>query len=129
MFRRIAVYPIKEACPLVKQNNSEQNASISVYQWLARTRDRAGDFVILRFRARAEHGKGRLTVGLRLPLIVPREDRGSVAERLRAVSTPHPMMPSRDGMECREYRPLNWFQPGASWQTTEMSDVIIATLK
>jgi hypothetical protein len=109
--------PDNPALHFVKQHNGGGNPSIGVYQWLARTADRAGDFVILRFRARAEHGEGRLIVGPRLSLIVPRDDRSPTAERLRAVSTLHPMMPSHDGMECREYRPLNWFQPGASWQT------------
>lgn len=88
-----------------------------MYQWLARTPDRAGAFVILRFRARAERGEARLAVGPHLPLLIPREDRGSVAERLRAVSTPHPMMAPRNGMEASEYRPLDWVQPEARCRT------------
>jgi serine/threonine protein kinase len=63
--------PEDRALHLVKQSSSEQRATLGVYQWLARTPDRAGTFVILRFRARAERGEGRLLVGPRLPLVLP----------------------------------------------------------
>jgi hypothetical protein len=107
--------PDNPALHLTKQNIARQGVSLGLYQWLARTPDRPGTFVILRFRARAERGEGRFLLGPRLPLIIPQNDRGPVAERLRALSVPHTQLATRDGAEIREYRPLDWIQPGESW--------------
>lgn len=102
---------------LVKHNSSRQAKTLGLYQWLARTPDRPGEIVVFRFRARAERGEGRLLLGPRLPLVIPRDERGADAERLRALSAPHAYLSPRGGVEMREYRPLDWVQPGASWQT------------
>ncbi len=104
------------ALHLVKQNANRQGETLGLYQWLARTPDRPGELVILRFRARAESGQGRLLVGPRLPFIIPREDRSADADRLRALSAPHMYLPPREGADIREYRPLDWVQPGTGWR-------------
>jgi hypothetical protein len=31
------------------------------------------------------------------------------------------MLPPREGIEAREYRPLDWIQPGANWRTYVMA--------
>lgn len=105
------------ALHLVKRNAAGQGAVLGLYQWLARTPDRPGAFVILRFRARAEGGQGRLLLGPRLPLVIPKTERGAAAERLRALSAPHTHLPPREDAEVRELRPLDWLQPGESWRT------------
>jgi hypothetical protein len=109
--------PENSVLHLVKQDSTKQGEQLGLYQWLARTPDRAGTIVIFRFRARADRSEGRLLLGPRLPLFLPQEVRGSVAERLRALSAPHPYLPPREGVEAREFRPLDWVQPGTSWQT------------
>jgi serine/threonine protein kinase len=70
---RIAAPPDRPENPalhLVKRNAAAQGAVLGLYQWLARTPDRSGAFVIFRFRARAEGGQGRLLLGPRLPLVL-----------------------------------------------------------
>lgn len=105
------------ALHLVKQNSNKQGESLGLYQWLARTPDRPGEIVVLRFRARAERGDGRLLLGPRLPVVIPRDDRGPDAERLRALTAPHRFLPVREGEEVREYRPMDWVQPGTDWRS------------
>ncbi len=100
-----------------KENGCRQGETLGLYQWLARTPERPAEIVSLRFHARAQRGDGRLLIGLRLPLVIPRENRSPYAERLHALSAPHLYLPIREGMEVREYRPLDWVQPGASWRT------------
>lgn len=109
--------PQNPALHLTKRNAATQGATLGLYQWMARTPDRPGAFAILRFRARAEQGEGHLLIGPRIPLIIPRNDRGAIAERLRALSTPHLYLPPRDDTDVRELRPLDWVQPGPNWQT------------
>jgi serine/threonine protein kinase len=108
--------PSNPALHLLKSASSNQGETLGIYQWLSRIPDRPGAIVVFRFRARAEHGEGRLLVGPRLPLTIPREEHGPVAERLRALSAPHTFLLARDGIETREYRPLDWVQPTANWQ-------------
>ncbi len=113
--------PENQALHFIKQNISKQGETIGIYQWLARVPDRPGEIVVFRFRARAEHGDGRLLLDPRVPVFLPSDKHDPEAERLRALTAPHPMtrdfQPAREGTEIREFRPLDWVQPGASWRT------------
>ncbi len=109
--------PENPALHLIKQDSSKQGGQLGLYQWLARTPDRPGTLVIFRFRARAQAGDGRLLLGPRLPLTIPRDDGSPAAERLRTLSAPHTQLPPGEGIEAREYRPLDWVQPEANWRT------------
>jgi serine/threonine protein kinase len=117
---------IDVACPpedpknpalLLDKSGSAVAEPLVCYQWIPRLPDPVGSVMVLRFRARSEIEKGRLSIGPTLPLYVPNDDRSSVAEQLRRRSKPHPYLPAKPGMAGREYRLYDWIQPNREWQT------------
>lgn len=109
--------PGNPALHLIKQSPQAKGEWMRLYQWLSRTPERPGRITLFRFSARADKGEGRLLIGPVLPLMIRRDDRGPTAHRLRAVSVPHPHVPSDDVLEARELQPGCWVRPGKEWRT------------
>jgi serine/threonine protein kinase len=101
---------------LLDKSDSTVASPLICYQWIPRLPDRPGSVMVLRFRARSEIEKGRLSVGPTLPLYLPKNDHTPIVEQLRKRSSPHLYMPGRPGMEAREYRLQDWVQPTREWQ-------------
>jgi hypothetical protein len=87
------------------------------YQWLSRIPERAGTVIVMRFRARAEEGDGRIAVRVELPLLLPADAKDDTVERLRSVSAPLTELAHAPGEESRHYKLENWVTPGREWQT------------
>ncbi len=116
---------IDVACPpdrhdnpalLLDKSESTVASPLICYQWIPRLPDPAGRVMVLRFRARAEIEKGRLSVGPTMPVYLPKDDHSPLVEHLRKRSTPHLYLPVRAGIEAREYRLQDWVQPTQEWQ-------------
>jgi hypothetical protein len=104
---------------LVLSNRGEPPYSrpIACKQWLSTQPPREGTVLVLRYRARAEEGDGRLYVGVHHLLAVPAADAGRVAARLRRAAPPHHYVQPPAGEEALDYRLTDWVQPGPDWQT------------
>lgn len=110
--------PGNPALVLTKKNQSEAGREIGCYQWLSRILQLPGTVLVLRYRARAEAGSGgRLTVRVRHPLTIPRDDRSPAAVRLREVSVPFPDMPHPPDSDARCYILQDWVRPTTEWRT------------
>ena len=94
----------------------QSGLDIAAYQWLARVPSREGTVLVLRYRARAEEGVGRLRVGLHLPLHIPKNDQGESAVRLRRVAVPHGLIPDTADENVFDYILDDWVQPGPEWR-------------
>ena len=101
---------------LLHKTDASSVQEIGCYQWLARVPDRPGTVVIMRYKARAEEGEGRLTVRLELPLVLP-VDADEPACRLRELSLPFPVLPHGPTDEPRQYRIADWVTPGRDWRS------------
>jgi hypothetical protein len=117
---------IAVACPpdrpddpalLLDSSGGTAASRLSCYQWLGGLPHPPGSVMVLRYRARAEEGKGRLSVFPSLPLVIPHNDRGALAEELRKRSAAHPYFPPQAGMDIRDYRLEDWVQPTTRWHT------------
>jgi serine/threonine protein kinase len=108
--------PSNAALRLVNADPAQAQQQLACYQWM-KGLPTGGTVHVLRFRARAETEGGNLMLRPDQPFLVPEEDRGPAAHRLRTVGTP--MSPSeRDPMPHRwMYRLQDWVQPTAVWQT------------
>lgn len=108
--------PANPALRLVNMDAAQAQKQLACYQWL-KGLPRDGAVLVLRFRARAESGEGKLVLRPDQPYLVPEEDRGPAALRLRAVGTP--MSPNENDAEPHRwmYRLQDWVQPPATWQT------------
>jgi hypothetical protein len=93
---------------------------LGCYQWLSRIPERAGTVVVLRYRARAEAGEGRLSVRVELPLLLPAAAQDDAVRRLRGLSEPFADLPHGAGEESRRYKLDDWVTPGRDWQTYYM---------
>jgi serine/threonine protein kinase len=102
---------------LLDKSGSSVASPLVCYQWIPRTPEAAGAVMVLRYRARAESGTGRLSVGPTLPLVLPNDDHSPIAEELRKRTFPHLYYPKRPGAEVREYRLLDWVRPTSEWRT------------
>jgi hypothetical protein len=109
--------PGNSALLLVKKDTNNPGRPVGCYQWLARIPARPGVLTVLRYRARAEEGSGRLIVAPRLPLTLPRADHSSLAERLRDLTVPHRELTSKPDADVREYHLLDAVAPEAGWRT------------
>lgn len=109
--------PENPALHLIKQNKTAQRWKFGLKQKLDRVPERPGESVVLRFRARGEHGRGSLLLDTSVPLSIPREDTSPAAERFRAVTASHPRLEPRTKADIREYRPIDWVVPGPMWRT------------
>jgi len=115
---------IEVACPpdrpddpaLLLDKSEGAPAEVMCFQWLRRAPE-PGTVMFLRYRARAEEGTGRLTIGPTMPLYLPNEDRGPLAEALRKRSKSHAYLAPQPGMEAREYRLEDCIQPSPEWRT------------
>ncbi|MDB5309729.1 MAG: stkP 5 [Gemmataceae bacterium] len=73
--------------------------------------------VALRYRARAEAGRAHVQVYLGLPVLIPPEDTGVAATRIRAMDRPLPPEPADPTPDRWWYRIPAWVTPTADWQT------------
>jgi hypothetical protein len=72
---------------------------------------------VLRYRARAEEGTGRLSVGAHLPLHIPKNDMTEQAIQLRKVAPPHSAILETPEEAVFDYVLDDWVQPGSEWRT------------
>jgi hypothetical protein len=101
----------------VRRANAPVGLDISAYQWLARVPNREGTLLVIRYRARAEEGSGRLSVDVHLPLHIPKNDQGEVAARLRKVAAPHGLLQETAEEDALDYVVSDWVQPGSEWRS------------
>jgi hypothetical protein len=101
----------------VRRVDTAFGGDVAAYKWLARTPNREGTLMVIRYRARAEEGVGRLSVSLHLPLYVPKNDQGDLASRLRKLAVPHPVVPETAEEQVLDYAISDWVQPGSEWRT------------
>jgi serine/threonine protein kinase len=109
--------PDRPGLQLIRQANDPVGGDFMAYQWLARVPNRENTLMVLRYRARFEEGTGRLSVGLHLPLHIPKNDQSETAGRLRKSSTVHPEIQSTAEEDVFDYYLGDWVQPDASWHT------------
>jgi hypothetical protein len=109
--------PGNPALRLVRRDPLTQGQEFGCYQWMARVPDREGTVVVLRYRARADDGDGRLAIRAQLPLLLPAGGQDEAVRRLRGVSIPFPDLQHRAGEESRQYRLDDWVTPGREWRT------------
>jgi hypothetical protein len=109
--------PGRSALCFVRNADTPFGLDISAYQWLSRVPNREGTLLVMRYRARAEEGNGRLSLGLHLTLQIPKNDLGETAARLRKIAVPHPSMPDSAEENMLEYVLDDWVQPGSEWRT------------
>ena len=104
---------------VVERNESESVAEeVTCYSRLRSVPDHAGTIAIVRFRTRLAEGKPLISVGLSLPLLIPKDDETADAVCLRRRSVKHPhLQPSDDRAEAWEYRIEDWIEPPDYWQT------------
>jgi hypothetical protein len=107
----------RTALTLVNRAAADSPGAVRCYQWSATLAVRDGTVMVLRYRARAEEGAGRLYVGMHHPVNLPGGEHGPVAERLRQASRPHPYLEDRPGEEELDYQVADWVTPGSEWQT------------
>jgi eukaryotic-like serine/threonine-protein kinase len=105
---------------LEKKNTPSEGQEIGCYQWLSRIPERPGTVVVMRYRARAEEGAGRLSVRLNLSLLLPVGAQDDAALRLRAVSERFGELAHDPDEEPRQYQLDDWVTPGREWQTYYM---------
>jgi hypothetical protein len=105
------------AAALVLTNRGDAAGAVVCYQWFGAMPVRKGGVVVLRYRARAEEGAGRLCVGAELPLTFTPEEAGPWASRLRRVARPPEYLEPRPGEETLDYKLADWVEPGPEWQT------------
>lgn len=109
--------PGNPALCLIRKDAFAQTKDFGVYQWLARTPERVGTMVVIRYRARAEEGEGRLCVRAELPILMPLAVQDETALRLRGLSEPLPELTHGPDEEARQYWVDDWVTPGREWQT------------
>jgi hypothetical protein len=101
---------------LQRKNALAPNQDFGCYQWLARIPERAGTIVVLRYRARAVEGNGRVAVRVELPLLLPLAAQDESVKRLRNISVPFADLMHGPDEEPRQYRMEDWVTPGPEWQ-------------
>ncbi|HEV3237661.1 MAG TPA: serine/threonine-protein kinase [Gemmataceae bacterium] len=109
--------PGQPGLQFIRQANAPAGLDLMVYQWIARLPNRENTLMVLRYRARSDEGNGRLSIGLHLPLHIPKKDQGETAVKLRKSSTPHAFIQGTAEEDVFEYYHGDWVQPGASWHT------------
>jgi hypothetical protein len=109
--------PGNPALFLVRKDAFAQGKDFGVYQWLARIPERTGSIMVMRYRARAEEGEGRLCVRIDLPFLIPTAAQDELTLRLRSVSEPFPELTHGPDEEPRQYQLDDWVAPGREWQT------------
>jgi len=109
--------PGNPALRMVRRDLLTQGQEFGCYQWLARVPEREGTVVVLRYRARADDGEGRLAIRVQLPLLLPAGASDETARRLRAASIPCPDLAHKPDEEPRQYRLDDWVTPGREWQS------------
>jgi hypothetical protein len=108
--------PGRPALSFVRQVNRPVLPDVTAYQWLSRVPSREGTLMVMRYRARAEEGAGRLSFGLHLPLHIPRNEQGETASRLRKLAMARDSNPETPDDEVFEYVFEDWVQPGPEWR-------------
>jgi hypothetical protein len=76
-----------------------------------------GAAVVLLYRARAESGRPHLQVYLQLPVVIPSEDTGAAATRVRSLAQPLPAEPGYPLANRWRYLAPVWVTPTGEWQT------------
>jgi hypothetical protein len=110
--------PGRSALCFVRQVNRPVLPDVSVYQWLSRVPNREGTLMVMRYRARAEEGNGRLSMGVHLPLHIPKNEPGDVAARLRKIATPQSSIQEGGAdVDVLEIAFDDWVQPGPEWRS------------
>jgi hypothetical protein len=102
---------------LVLWNRDETGGSVTCYQWFNVPPVREGTVMVLRYRARADEGTGRLCVSIHHPLNLAIDEASRVASYLRRAAPAHPLLEPRAGEEILDYQMNDWVQPGPDWQT------------
>ena|GEM_PF-6656838 len=104
--------------PLLLTNTdpAPNNELLGTYQPLAQAPD-PGSVLVLRYRARAERGRGDLSVYAGLPLIVPDAETGPAATLVRARSRPLRAKPTDPAPDRRTCFPIRQTPPdeGGWW--------------
>lgn len=106
--------PGNPALFLVKRDARDASHRLGVFQKLS---SKPGTIMLLRYRARAEDGEGRLAIGPRYPILIPKQDQSLPASRLRALCLPHRYLQDIPDSDSLEYWLLDWVTPTAEWQT------------
>jgi hypothetical protein len=109
--------PGHPALCLVRKDNKPARSDVTTYQWLSRVPSREGTLMVMRYRARTEEGNGRLSLGLQLPLHIPKSEAGETASRLRKTATPRDPVPNAPDDEVFAYVLDDWVQPGTEWRS------------
>jgi hypothetical protein len=107
----------RTALTLVNPAAMGNSEPIRCYQWSPTLSVREGTVMVLRYRARAEDGTGRVYVGMHHPVNLPDAEHGPAAERLRQTARPHPYLENRPGEDELDYQVADWVTPGLDWQT------------
>lgn len=100
-----------------KASPSSSGKDLGLFQNLPAPEKVGGSALVLRFRARAEEGEPRLSIGPRYHLKIPKGDQSPLAKHLRSVSLPHKFVKATNDSEVRDYWTVNWFTPTQEWQT------------
>jgi serine/threonine protein kinase len=112
----LAIPPDRPGNPALELQNDEPGARrLTCYQQIGSLPATANVYVV-RYRARAEAGNGRLAVVPRLPLVIVPGDESAAAVRVRARS--RAMTPGfRDTYPDRwQYQLQDWVTPSRQWQ-------------
>jgi hypothetical protein len=115
-FERVADLAGRTAITLVNRGDAARPEPVACYQWIDALSVRDGAALVLRYRARAEEGVGRLYVGMHQPVTPPVDDSSRTA-RLRQAAKPHPYLEPRPGEDALDYRLTDWVRPGPEWRT------------
>jgi hypothetical protein len=102
---------------LHRKDSESPDREFGCYQWLAQVPERAGAVTVLRYRARADEGDGRLTVRVQLPLLLPVDLKNDKLDRLRDISEYFPDLAHGMNEEPRQYRLEDWVAPTREWKT------------
>jgi hypothetical protein len=89
---------------------------LGCYQPLTRAPD-PGAIVVLRYRARARHGQGGLAVYANMPAVIPDDQTGPAADRVRRLALPLKPQPADPLPNRWLYRCPAWVTPADDWQT------------
>jgi serine/threonine protein kinase len=87
------------------------------YQWLARTPRLPNTKIVLRFRARAEHGDASVAIGVDHPLLIPKNDQSAIASHLRSLGTLEAPLPESPTTDRYHFWVNDWVTPTSEWQT------------
>ena len=110
------ISPTTQRLLLTNLDPAQDRNLLGCYQPLAKGPN-AGAIIVLRYRARAQHGTGSLAVYVALPVVIPESDKGAAASRIRDLGRPLPPEPDDPVTNRWLYQSLALVTPTNEWQT------------